>query len=252
MKNIFLDLNCLHGDKVIISDDDFHYLKNVRRIRKGNTLDAVIGDGKYRLVVSNVDKKSLECDIVAGRKTRNENIVRIQVFQGLLKAKKMDFVVSKLSELGVEALFPLNTSRTVPVVDPRGSRSERWRKIAAEGSKISGIETVMQVKDPVDICKIRGDFKSEGLPVEGKQALIVFSTAYTGCHIKQLLDTLDFSHDMMFSLFFGPEGGFSNKEIKSLLDINGIPVSMGGLVLRSETATVVGAGFVRLYYSFRN
>ncbi len=252
MKNIFLDLNCLRGDKVIISDENYHYLKNVRRIRKGNTLDAVIGDGKYLLIVSNVDKKSLECDIIAGRNIRSENIVRIQVFQGLLKARKMDFVVSKLSELGVEALFPLYTSRTVPVVDPRGNRAERWRKIAAESSKISGNETVMQVKDPVDISRIRSDIKSGGLPVEGKQTLIVFSTAYTDCHIKQLLDTLDFSQDMMFSLFFGPEGGFSSKEIKSILDINGIPVSMGGLVLRSETATVVGAGFVRLYYSFRN
>ena len=88
--------------------------------------------------------------------------------------------------------------------------------------------------------------------MEGKQTLILFSTAFANCHIKQLLDTLDFSEDMMFSLFFGPEGGFSNKEIKSILDINGIPVSMGDLVLRSETAAVVGAGFVRLYYSFRN
>ena len=250
MKNIFIDLNCLHGDKVIISDENYHYLKNVRRIRKGNTLDAVIGDERYRLVVSKIDKKNLECDIVGVRNIRSINHVRIRVFQGLLKAKKMDFAVSKLSELGVEALFPLNTSRTVPVVDPGGSRAERWRKIAAEGSKISGVETIMRVNDPVDINSIRSEIKSEGLPVEGKQTLILFSTSYTDCHIKQLLDTLEFSKDMVFSLFFGPEGGFSNKEIKSILDINGIPVSMGDLVLRSETAAVVGAGFVRLYYSF--
>jgi 16S rRNA (uracil1498-N3)-methyltransferase len=191
MKNIFLDLNCLQGDKVIISDENYHYLKNVRRIRKGNTLDAVIGDGKYQLVVSNIGKKNLECDIVVGRNIISENIVRIQVFQGLLKAKKMDFVVSKLSELGVEALFPLNTSRSVPVVDPGGNRTERWRKIAAEGSKISGIETVMQVKNPVDISRIGSDIKSEEFPIEGKHTLVVFSTSYTDCHIKQLLDTLD-------------------------------------------------------------
>ena len=63
MKNIFLDINCLHGDKVIISDKNYHYLKNVRRLRKGSSVDAVIGDRRYGLVVSKIDKKFLECDI---------------------------------------------------------------------------------------------------------------------------------------------------------------------------------------------
>jgi 16S rRNA (uracil1498-N3)-methyltransferase len=247
MKNIFLDPNCLSGDKVIITDENYHYLKNVRRIKEGNTLDAVIGDGKYHLIVTRLNNKSLECDIVTGRKLRSENTVHIQVFQGLLKAKKMDLVVSKLSELGVETLYPLHTSRTV--LDPGSNRAERWHKIAIEGAKISGNDTVMHVRDPVDMSGIKNLFKAEVSPEEVKQVLILFSTVHKGCPIKQLLDSISISDKMIFSLFFGPEGGFSRNEIDSILDIGGVPVSMGELVMRSETAAIVGTGFVRLYCS---
>ena len=249
MKNIFLDPDCLCGDKVIISDENYHYLKNVRRVKEGNTLDAVIGDRKYHLIVKKLNNKSLECEIVNGRKIRYENTVHIQVFQGLLKAKKMDLVVSKLSEIGVEELYPLYTSRTVPVLNQSSNRLERWHKIAIEGSKISGNETVMQIKDPVDINGIRNTLKSEVDPAEVQHVLILFSAVHKGCHIKQLLDSLNFSDKRMFSLFFGPEGGFSRNEIESILDIGGVQVSMGELVMRSETAAIVGTGFVRLYCS---
>lgn len=244
MKNIFLDAGCLKDNRVYIGGRNYHYLKNVRRVKKGNSLEAVIGQNKYKLVVTDIVQKKLVCDIVRRRKVNIKREARICVYQGLLKSGKMDFVVSKLSELGVEALFPLITGRTVPIINDGEKRRDRWCRIAREGSKVAGSEMIMEVKPAVELDEIKSILK-----IDENQNVLVFSTSGPGCHIKSFLDSIDYSDDMRFHLFFGPEGGFSANEIKTIAEVSGIPVSMGNFVLKSETAAIVGSGFIRLYYS---
>ena len=64
-----------------------------------------------------------------------------------------------------------------------------------------------------------------------------------------MLDTIEFHKGIQFHLCFGPEGGFTDDEYNAIIEIKGVPVSMGHFVLKSETASIVGAGFIRCYYS---
>jgi 16S rRNA (uracil1498-N3)-methyltransferase len=121
MRDIVLDPDCIENNRVIIDGAPYHYLKDVRRIKKGSRIDAVIGHNHYSLVVSDILKGKIVFGIEHTRELRSER-TSISVYQGVLKSKKMDFVVSKLGEIGVCDFYPLKTERSIPRINLEGER----------------------------------------------------------------------------------------------------------------------------------
>ncbi len=243
-KHIFLDTGSKQGNRVYIGGDSLHYLKNVLRARRGTIFEAVIEDHRHKLIVTDITKTQMICDVIEYDRVREHRGVCIHVYQGMLKSKKMGFVISKLSEIGVKTLFPLKTERTVPAVDIGEEKMKRWVKIAEEGAKVSGAERVMHVCTP--------DFFHSVLPLLNKNrrdVILFFSTADEGAHIRNTLEEIEYRPGKAFHLFFGPEGGFTRQEEEYAAAHHALLVSMGDFVLKAETASIVGAGFVRLYYS---
>ncbi|UCB46271.1 MAG: RsmE family RNA methyltransferase [Spirochaetota bacterium] len=242
MKNLFLDSTCLQGKRVVINGDQFHYLKNVRRLQEGSKLETIIGNKRYSLVVSSITKSRIICEIAAQRDIQSNGWVPIYVYQGLLKSTKMDLVVSKLSELGVSEFFPMKTERAIPEINTGIERINRWKRLATEGTKVSGFEKTMTIHAPVRFDRLENIIRQE-------DHILFFSTLTRGNHIKNILESNRFAYNNSFHLLFGPEGGFSEDEIKMLLHLNATPVTLGDFVLKSETASIVATGFIRLYYS---
>jgi 16S rRNA (uracil1498-N3)-methyltransferase len=243
-KCIFLDTGSKQGNRVHIGGESFHYLRNVLRARRGTKFEAVIKDHRHTLIVTDITKTQVICNVIEYDSVKERRGLCIHVYQGMLKSKKMDFVISKLSEIGVKTLFPLKTERTVPAVDVGEEKMKRWVKIAAEGAKVSGAETVMNVCAP--------DFFHSVLPLPNKNrhdVILFFSTADGRAHIREALEAIEYRPGKAFHLFFGPEGGFSRQEEECAVAHHALLVSMGDFVLKAETASIVGAGFVRLYYS---
>jgi 16S rRNA (uracil1498-N3)-methyltransferase len=251
MKNIFLDRSCLRGDRVVVEGGYFHYLAHVRRLKRGSRISAVIGGRRYDLAVFEVGAAAIAFDILESRRADGPVPCAIHVYQGLLKANKLDFTVAKLSELGVRELVLLETERTFHGSPISPGRMERWGRLAREGAKVSGIERLMELRGPVPLPGIEGfsgAAKGASLREIGKgESALVFCTGPGQRHVRDVLDAPTAGETVRYDLFFGPEGGFTDGEIGMLVGIGGIPVSMGDFVLRSETAAVVGAGFVRVY-----
>jgi 16S rRNA (uracil1498-N3)-methyltransferase len=256
MKNLFLDSSCLKCGRVVVEGEYCHYLKNVRRTRSGDMVRAVIGGKRYTLRAAVIEQKAITFDIVESRESLAEGFTPIRVYQGLLKTSKMDLVVAKLSELAVEVLVPLGAERSVSFA-ARG-KTERWARLAREGAKVTGIERLMRIGEPVSVgeaARLIEDAPDAAVfhPVPGELrplrsgAAFVFCPGPDSAHVREVLDGLSRGADDPFHLFFGPEGGFSAQEVGLLRDAGAIPVSMGDFVLRSETAAIVGTGFVRLY-----
>jgi 16S rRNA (uracil1498-N3)-methyltransferase len=256
MKNLFLDSSCLKCGRVIVEGDYCHYLKNVRRIRSGDVVRAIIGGMRYTLRAAGIEQKAVAFDIVEIRKALAEGYVPIRVYQGLLRTSKMDLVVAKLSELTVEELVPLGAERSVSRA-ARG-RAERWARLAREGAKVTGIERLMRIGEPVGVgeaARLIGEAPDAAVFQPGPGELrplrsgvsFVFCPGPDSAHVREVLDGMSRRADVSFHLFFGPEGGFSTQELGLLREAGAIPVSMGDFVLRSETAAIVGTGFVRLY-----
>lgn len=249
MQNIFLQHTEPHPDGISIHGRDFHYLRTVRRTGVGDRFTAVWGDQVYLLRVSSVEDGRIICSIENRRGVRDRLSPDIFVYQGLLKSAKMDLVVSRLAELGVCALTPLVTVRTVARGVPGSSRMERWRKLAAEGAKVSGVERPMHITGPVPFPELAGRLDPEGAGEATGSAVMIFCAP--GVHpgaarVRALLESLDRSPPA-FHLLFGPEGGFTEREVELVVEAGGRAVSMGPLIFRSETAAILGAGFVRLF-----
>ena len=114
MKNLFLPRECVQNGQVILRGDAFHYLKNVRRVKHGDTLWAVVDNRRYHLTVSSVNWDEIRCSIECEREVKTSDLISIKVYQGLLKGSKMDRVVARLAELGVDNFVPVMTERSVP------------------------------------------------------------------------------------------------------------------------------------------
>jgi 16S rRNA (uracil1498-N3)-methyltransferase len=246
MRNLVLNPDCVKKNRVVVDGDLYHYLKDVRRIREGNRIDAMIGERHYSLVVSSIQKSKIVFGIDHERDIRNRRN-HISVYQGLLKSKKMDLVVSKLGEIGVGDFFPLKTQRSLPQINLEGERLARWRRLAREGAKVSGIEGVMTVHDPARFADlIRNIERAEDA------SILLFSTKGAGEHLPHFLRSLDAGGTASFHLIFGPEGGFTDEEIRTVIEKGGVPITMGDYIMKAETASIIGAGFIRIYYSDRH
>lgn len=243
MKNVFLEDRCLKGDVVYIDGEYFHYLKNVRRTKRGQKFSAIINEKKYTLAVSSIENGRMVCKIVEERYISDKRDLNIRVYQGILKSKKMDLLVSKLSELGVNTLFPLKTERSICDKPLGEQRFNRWKKLVREGAKVTGDENVLEINPPVEMMKIKDFLKMEVNPV-----ILIFSMEVSAIPLRSLLESIQPSKATIFHLFYGPEGGFSEIEINSIKDMGGHIVSLGDSVLKSETAAIVGTGFIKLYY----
>jgi 16S rRNA (uracil1498-N3)-methyltransferase len=243
MKNLFLQSDSLQDRKVVIQKENYHYLKNVRRIQKGDLLDAVIDRTCYRLEVSSILDTRIECRILKQRAARNQNAVKISVYQGLLKVRKMDLVIAKLGEMEVNRFQPLITERTIPR-DLGENRMHRWVKLAQEGAKITGSESIMRIAGPSRLDEVLKNLKKAENTV-----IIIFNTEYVQFQLRTYLESLEPKGGLHIHLFFGPEGGFSDREMGLAAALNAVPVTMGPSILKSETASIVGTGFIRLFFS---
>jgi len=241
MKNIFLESDCIKGEKVYIQGEYYHYLKNVRRLRKGSRVSSVIGSKKYLLEIEAIEKDSIICKWLQVGEAANKPEIILNVYQAIIKPPGMDYIISRLSEIGVSTLIPFYTSRTIPYPLHGKARLERWKRLVRESCKVTGFESKMIVYEPVELDRALDI-------LEGSGKVFLFSTEGGCTHLKKVLETLGLTKNMEFHLFFGPEGGFSEQEIKKIIKAGAKPVTLGDFIMRSETAALVGAGFIRVYY----
>ena len=141
----------------------------------------------------------------------------------------MDLIVQKATELGVKEILPFESARTV--VKARGERGkhkkERWDKIAIEASKQCGRVELPKIKETVYFDTILDSIPKYNLtvmPCFSKKA--VFLKGALKNKAKKLF------------VIIGPEGGFTDDEIRRAEEKGAVSVSLGSLVLRSETAAI--------------
>src|SRR5262249_19731602 len=157
--------------------------------------------------------------------------VSIVLYQAVIKATKWDWLVEKASEIGVAALVPLITARTV--VKPSGQNVlDRWKRIAVAAAKQSGRGGIMGIRTPQTLNEALA-----GLPKDGK-ALIPWEKEQTQT-IRSVLSSSPAVSGI--SLFIGPEGGWETSEVELSKRQDVIPVRLGPTLLRSETAGIVAS-----------
>ena len=210
-----------------------HQLTHVLRLGVGDAITLFNGDGcNYPARLVEAGKRSARALIVARLPVATEAPVRVILLQSSIKADKFDWVLQKATELGVAALRPVVSERSVvrPVAALAG-KAERWQTILREAAEQSGRTTLPQLLPPALLPQALNEptparfflweSQSSPLPSLGE------ATA-AACR----------GGVQAFALLVGPEGGFAESEAAAAVAAGWQPVTLGPRILRAETAAV--------------
>lgn len=222
------------NNNIEIKGEDAHHIIKVLRYKLGDVIKISNGqDLEGTGVIEEVDKKNIKIKI---RIIEKNNIVKIRpvlsLYQGLLKGDKMDFVIQKNTELGVARIIPLITQRTVVDLSDKKieARALRWEKIAKQASKQCMRPDMPRVEPVLNFNEALVDAKKH-------QKVLIPWELEKSVSLKNVLKPIDKSI-CNIAVLIGPEGGFSEEEVKIAIMEGFEPVSLGPRILRSETASI--------------
>jgi 16S rRNA (uracil1498-N3)-methyltransferase len=209
-----------------ITGSDVHYVRDVLRMKVRDKLELLDGTGMvYEAEIKEIKKEKIVCEIVESGNSKVESRTQITLAQALPKASKMDFVIEKCVELGVHRIIPVLTERTVG----KNAKLDRWRKLAKEAAEQSGrtiIPEIAELTDFSSVLKMKGRYDLALLPWELEKERT----------LKQSLKSLLLPQFPQILVLIGPEGGFSQAEVKQAQATGWQTVSLGKRILRTETA----------------
>jgi 16S rRNA (uracil1498-N3)-methyltransferase len=250
MTHIFLPPDQIASDQIIITGDQARHLALVLRSKLGDTVTVFDGNGcKYECRLTVVHKKEVQAEIIDKSPYSAESPVSITLAQGLPKGDKMDLIVQKSTELGVNTIIPLITERSQ--VRHTG-KVERWRKIALSASQQSGRDKVPEIEEPAAfdnyLSKLfspaaRGYIEDiKGVKLDSGTCIIL-SEVYKTRNLKQVLTSANDASRI--TILVGPEGGFSKEEVSAAIEKGFIEVSLGPRILRTETSPLAAISIIQ-------
>src|SRR5262249_10621327 len=133
--------------ETVLDGPEAHHLAHVRRLGPGDRVTLFNGDGKaYRAVIESVAKKSVRLHVEAVEEPRTELGFSLEVASAMPKGARADYLIEKLTELGVTDFVPLQTERSV--AHPREAKVEKLQRAVIEASKQCGRNVLMRVHPP--------------------------------------------------------------------------------------------------------
>ncbi len=216
-----------------LGQENLRYVKTVLRMAEDERLLLFDGAGwEYEAVIKHFGADGITVEVLKKEKLPDK-AVKICLFQALPKANKMDFIVRKAVELGVDRIVPFQSARSVPrlTADKARFKVSRWQKIAVEAARQCGRADVPEIGEIIPFAEV--------VSRPGKAALkIIFWEEETLKGVKQVLRDEKFAGLTDISIMIGPEGGFSEDEVGSAVGKGFISVSLGRNILKVETAAL--------------
>lgn len=206
-------------------DQQAHYLIHVMRAKPGDRISLFNGrDGEWSARIAEVTKHacSLECDRKIAEQTE---VPDVWLCFAPIKKTPADFVVQKATELGVRALQPVSTRRTIV----SRVNLERMRANAVEAAEQSGRLSVPEVREPLSFEKFLSSWP--------RDRRLIFCDE--GGDAQPIAAAIEAKVAQPFAIFTGPEGGFDPVEREALRSQSFVvPVSLGPRILRADTAAL--------------
>ncbi len=222
---------------IIISGNDCNHIKNVLRMKPGDGITVVDSCGaEYRCrIESFIDRNVIvRVSDILYNADKKEPPVDITLFQGIPKSGKMEYIIQKSVELGIRAIVPMLTSRTVVKFnDNRDSENKlkRWRKIACEAANQCGRSFVPEIRLPQEFSASLASSRDSYLSIMPYEK-------ETDVRLGDIIRGKALSKHQVISVFIGPEGGFSEDEAKQAASCGVSTVTLGPRILRTETAGI--------------
>lgn len=265
MSRFFVNIKSvdLDNNRITITGEDVRHIRSVLRSEPGDALELSDGSGAdYEVTIERIEKDSIITNIVSARPNKTEPPVSITLFQGIPKADKMEYIIQKCVELGVNRIVPVMTTRTVVKLDnvrDAAAKTTRWKRIALEAAKQCDRGTVPVVEEPVrlgealrlaEACELRllpyeeeteGNLRQQLEKLKQQRQEQGQGQAQRQGQLKSVQDgteSCESGSANSIAVFIGPEGGFATAEVEKAVDSGFKSVSLGPRILRTETAGI--------------
>lgn len=213
--------NLKQDNYLILTKEDLYHIKTVMRMKQGDNIEVVYD---HKLHICQLDNDQALIKEVDNQITDKK--VEYILCVPLLQEQKMSFVLQKATELGVDKIIPILTTRSVvKIKEKQEHKLNRWYRICKEASEQS---------KRLDIPFIEKVTKIEDLKLSGLK--IVLSTKEKDMTIKKVLKN-NLNCDKII-MVVGPEGGLTDQEEKALNELGFVSVTLGQNIMRVETVPI--------------
>lgn len=217
-----------------------HHIQDVLHLETGDTIVAFDEErNEYLCGIRSISKKAVLLDIKERLLHRKAKAYSLAIACAIPKKAKMDEIVDKLTQLGVDRIIPLESERVVVRLDERKKlqRLSRWQKIALEAAKQSQRNTVPVVEPIMNMEKV--------FALAGEYDLKLIGSLFGSR--RSLKSALSAQRYRSIIVCIGPEGDFSRQEVARAAECGFIGISLGELVLRVDTAALSVAACITVY-----
>ncbi len=225
MRRFYAPVSSFSDGGVTLNEDETRHLRDVLRLHVGDEVSVFDGTGReFRSTIASIEKRSSKLLIVGEMQPASpESPLDLTIAPTVLSGERYDLIVQKAVELGVSYLIPLTTLRCEVKLKDAAKRLDRWRRIALEATKQCGRAKLMEIGDPKTFAELCSDSTNSTVIMFSERDGNDFSTVTPANKITAL---------------FGPKGGWDDTEL-DLAGKNGVNVvTLGGRILRAETAAI--------------
>ena len=234
MSKFFVKSDKINNNEIVIDNEDVNHIKNVLRKNIGDNI--LICDYEkrinYNCKIKEIAKQDIICEVVSSYESENESNIKIDIFQGLPKADKMELIIQKGTELGVNSFIPVAFKRSVVKFDEKDKEKKliRWQKISEVAAKQCGrdiIPLIKNIENVKNICKLFENYDIVLVAYEAENKNILKDALKSLKNIKE--------RDIKIAVIIGPEGGIEESEIEIFKSAGAQIVTLGKRILRTET-----------------
>ncbi len=236
MHRFYLPPEKCRNSTLELTDDEAHHGLRVLRIQLGERVTVLDGSGQELLCeVRATTKRAISLDVL--QKTVSPPLpCQITLLQAVPKAKAMDYLVQKATELGAARVVPMLSERTVIHLDgdDAADKAEKWQQIAIESIKQCGSPWLTKIETPVTLKNYLARREKFDLP-------LIASLQGDRRHPRDYIQQFRDEHKRAPTtacVWIGPEGDFSPAEMDLIKAEGALPITLGRLVLRSDTAAI--------------
>jgi len=236
MHRFFLPPAQCRGDLIQFTDDEAHHATRVLRIEAGESVVVLDGAGHtLDCEVREVTKRSVTLSVK--QKTFSPPLpCQITLLQAIPKAKAMDYIVQKATELGAARIVPILSERVVVQLNEREAtdKAQKLQPVAIEAIKQCGSPWLTKIEPPISLKNFLARGEEFALP-------LVASLEANSQNPREFIRRFREQHQRLPTtacIWIGPEGDFSPTEMALLHASGALPITLGRLVLRSDTAAI--------------
>lgn len=242
MHRFYLPPDQCHASSLTLTDREAHHGLHVLRLRRGDPVTVLDGaGGEYLCQTAELARTTIGLTV---RQMRSVPPLPYEVtlVQALLKGKMFDAIIQKATELGVSRIVPLLSDRVILQLDEQksGTKTDHWRRTAIEAIKQCGSAWLPRIEPATAFRTLVGRGDKFDLS-------LIAALQSESRHPRAWFEAFRAEHRHLprsVCLWVGPEGDFTPEEVEAAKLVNARPITLGRLVLRSETAAIYSLAIV--------